>query len=202
MTGDLPEELGQLIWLEVVDFAGNRLTGCIPARFHEVTVDWKGSKGSFDFAGLQPCAVAAAPTRIPVQRSTPTPTPSPAATPNPTAGPTKTPTPTTAVAPTPVPTVAATRVPATVREGSASALPWVLDGLTVNERRALDGLQHVEREHPSVAPAILGLEWVTDGLSEEEWGSLSGLQSIPAKDASLLRILVASPWFASGNTTE
>ena len=203
LTGELPEELGRLIFLEILELAGNRLTGCIPDRFHEVTVRWKGSEGSFDFGGLQPCPVAAAPTRIPVRRSTPTPTPAPEASPAPTAGPTRTPTPATAAAPTPMPAVAATRVPAAAREGSAAALPWVLDGLSEHERAALKGLQHVEREHPSLAPAILSLEWVRDGIIYGgESGALSGLQSIPAENTALLRILVASPWFANGIATE
>ena len=203
LTGELPEELGRLTRLEVVDFSGNRLTGCIPDRFHEVTVRWKRSEGSFDFGGLPPCPVAAAPTRIPLLRSTPAPTPSPAVAPGPTAGPTKTPAPATAVAPTPMPAIAATRVPSAAREGSVSALPWVLDGLSEHERAALKGLQHVEREHPSVAPAILALEWVRDGIIYGgESGALSGLISIPAENTALLRILVASPWFANGIATE
>lgn len=202
LAGDLPKELGQLIRLEIVELAGNRLTGCIPARFHEVTVGWKGSEGRFDFGGLQPCAVAATPAPTPARQTTPTPATSPLATPTSTAGPTQGPTPTRTVAPTPAPTVAPTQVPATIQRKLASDLPWVLDGLTTNERKALDGLQHVESEHPSMAPAILGLKWVTDGVNEEEWGALSGLQLIPAKDASLLRILLASPWFVEGNSTE
>ena len=201
LTGELPEELGRLIWLEILELAGNRLTGCIPDRFHEVTVRWKGSQGSFDFGGLEPCPVAAAPTRIPLLRSTPAPTPIPAGTPGPTAGPTRTPAPTTAVAATQMPTAPPTRVPPAPREGSAAALPWVIDGLTENERKALYGLQHVERELPSVAPALLALDWVRDGIIEEEWGALSGLQLLPADSTTLLEILVASPWFATGNST-
>ncbi len=153
-----------------------------------------------------PRATKSALTATPVP--TPKPTRVPAATPMPTA--TAIPTPTLMPTPTRVPTVAPmpTATPASTarptgtpeEESSISTFPWYRDGLYGYEIHVANGLQHIEREHPSTARTVLDLPWVVDGPNDNEARALASFLHIPEKDSSLLQTLVGFPWFTDGLT--
>ena len=139
-------------------------------------------------AGLLAAAMLACGTKTSSPRSSEA-TPPPQAVETPPLSPTITPT-----SPSPVST--ATPPP------PAFGFSWQKDGQSKHERYALEGLQHIAREHPAIAKEVLSLPWVADDITELEWRPLYSLRHVSTKDGPLLQRLVAFPWFADGITSK
>ena len=141
-------------------------------------------------------------TFAPVPTPTAVPTPDPTATPapTPTTAPAATPSPTPQAAPTPMPT--ATRRPAApIPTPAALALPsfpWLDDGVTEDERQAVNALREILRESPAVAETLLGFPWLADGVARDESLAVSHFQVILKEDPGAAETLMGFPWFPDG----
>ncbi len=120
----------------------------------------------------------------------PTPTPEPTVTPPPTA--TANPAPTPSVTPLTASTPPPTLTPSTTAtaplptpsheavEMAIDALPWVEDGLTVDEQEAVLLLRSMASEHPEAAWDLVHKPWMQDELSPSENQAVVLLTSIVA----------------------
>ena len=111
--------------------------------------------------------------RTPLNNGTPTPTPAPTATPTPT--------------PTPP---------------ALPSFPWLNDGVTEDERRAINALREILREAPGVAEILLGFPWLADGVTEDESWVILHLQLIVREDPAVAEAVLAFPWLADGVTRD
>ena len=138
---------------------------------------------------------APTPTTAPTATPSPTPTPiaSPTATPEPTVVPAPTPTPKPTATPSPTPQV--THPPSTIED-----LPWLADGLTEDEQRAIRYLREISREDPAMADTLLGLPWLADGVTNDEAWAVTHLRLMLREDPAMAKVVSESPWFSDGVT--
>ena len=78
--------------------------------------------------------------------------------------------------------------------------PWVADGMTEDERQAVNALREILREAPAVAETLLGFHWLADGVTEDESLTVLHLQNIVREDAAFTEALLGFPWLADGVT--
>ncbi len=102
----------------------------------------------------------------------------------------------------PVPTPGATPTPTPAPELPPLDFPWAQGGLSQGERSALQGLQHLQREHPAIARVVFGHPWVADGVNDAEWRGLYSLRLTTGEIASRVLRLVEFTWFEDGLTSE
>ncbi len=165
--------------------------------------------GILTFVGCR----ATTPTPAPSVPPTPPPTamaqPSPSATPQPSPTPTPSPTPAPTPTPTPVPTTIPTpaplyfegwsNVPGTgalerakpVLANMIISLPWVADGITLQERATVGQLVNAAMLKEPVFVAVVDKTWMVDGLNRTELAILKDLtrfrtESAAARIAGLL----------------
>ena len=98
------------------------------------------------------------------------------------------------VAATPTPT------PAPQPESPPVDFPWAQGDLSQAERTALQGLEHIRRQHPEIARIVLGLSWVADGVNADEGWALYALDDTSAENHPGVRSLAGFSWFADGLT--
>ena len=145
------------------------------------------------------------PTPTPTTEPTATPTPEPTATPAPTPTATPVPTPTPKPTPTPTPSPTATPRPTptpTLRVDTISDFPWFADGVTEDERRAVNSWQDILREDPDMAKTLLGFPWLADGVTEDESRAVHDLRYILREDPAAAEALLGFPWLADGVTRD
>ena len=131
------------------------------------------------------------PTATPTLAPTPTPEPAPTATPTPQPKPTATPIPTPTRTPRPTPTPTALALP---------SFPWLDDGLTEDEERAVNSLRDILRKDAAIAKTLLGFPWLADGVTEDESWAVFHLQYIVRDVPEVAKTILGFPWFADDVT--
>ena len=77
---------------------------------------------------------------------------------------------------------------------------WIDDGMTDDERQAVNALREILREDPAVAETLLGFPWLADGVTRDESWAVYHLQVIVQEDPAVAEVLLGFPWFADGVT--
>ena len=77
---------------------------------------------------------------------------------------------------------------------SIAGYPWVLDGITDDERWALYSLNNLHAQDPSLGAAVAGLPWILEGITGDERWALYGLDNLHKQDASLGAAVASFPW--------
>ena len=113
----------------------------------------------------------------------------------PTATPTSTPSPTATPTPTPTPT-------ATPTSEIRLDFPWMADGVTEDEQRAIRYLREILQEDPAVARTLLGFPWLADGVTNDESWAIQHLRLILREDPAVAKTLLRFPWLADDVTKE
>ena len=152
----------------------------------------------------------AQPTRTPYPVA-PTYTPQPTFTPVPT--PTPYPTPTRRPTPTPTPTPLLSRLydtqhtrwlsrnyPGIARQ--IEAFPWVQDGLSVLEEKAIDELMYLGVGRIDNLQAALRLPWVQDAISDTEYDVLYELPFLNYHDVEAAAAVIRMPFLESTDDTD
>ena len=83
-------------------------------------------------------------------------------------------------------------------EPSFLDLPWVQDGVTFTERKAMDNLQSLQREHPAIARVVLGYYWLDDGIDDDEVLLISTILNVARIDQSVAKAFIDLNWIADG----
>ena len=78
--------------------------------------------------------------------------------------------------------------------------PWLDDGLTEDEQRAIRYLREILRENPAIAKTLLGFPWLADGVTNDESWAITHLRLILRADLAVAVTLLSFPWFADGVT--
>ena len=78
------------------------------------------------------------------------------------------------------------------------ALPWLADGVTEDERQAVNALRNILQESPAVAETLLGFPWLADGVTRDESLVVYHLQVILREDPTTAETLLSFPWFPDG----
>ena len=161
------------------------------------------------------------PTPSPTATATNTPTATPTATNTPTATATHTPAPTPTFTATPAPTATHTATPTATpvppgavvqpfRNGgwlienkpdladAIGAFGWVADGVSDDEREALERTLEIAAFYETSARALLDMAWVADGLSADELDALNSLQYLSHERADAAETLLSMAWVADG----
>ena len=87
---------------------------------------------------------------------------------------------------------AAVAVP--VAEFNLQKLPWVADGVTPNERRALDRIRYLAQVDSSMSSQrVAGSPWLADGVTEDEVSLISHLGFLAETDPELAGQLTTVP---------
>ena len=173
---------------------------------------------------VPPTATATAlptPTPSPTATATHTPTATPTATHTPTATATQTPAPTPTFTATPAPTATHTSTPTATpvppgavvqpfRNGgwlienkpdladAIGAFGWVADGVSDDEREALERTLEIAAFYETSARALLDMAWVADGLSADELDALNSIQYLSHERADAAETLLSMAWVADG----
>ena len=168
-------------------------------------------------ANAQPTPTAAPPTEAAAQTrpltpepttaahptSAPTPEPAATSTLEPTAAPEPTPTTAPTSTPRPTPTPQATPTPSpTPTPLPAVSFPWLDDGVTEDERRAVNALRNILQEAPAVAETLLSFSWFADGVTKDEALAVYHLQVILREDPAIAKTLLGFSWFPDGVTKD
>ena len=82
------------------------------------------------------------------------------------------------------------------------ALPWLADGVTEDENRAVRALQDILRESPAIVEALLGFPWLVDGVTEDESWGIHHFRGILQEDPAVAETLLGFPWFPDGVTED
>ena len=83
-----------------------------------------------------------------------------------------------------------------------NALPWLADGVTEDERRAVNALRNILQESPAVAETLLGFPWLADGVTEHESWGVHHLRTISLRDRAVAETLLGFPWLADSVTRD
>ena len=67
---------------------------------------------------------------------------------------------------------------ATVSEFDIDNLPWVADGVTGDERRAMDQIRAFARIDPSMSQRVAGSPWLSDGVAENDLSMMNDLRDL------------------------
>ena len=78
--------------------------------------------------------------------------------------------------------------------------PWLDDGMTEDELRAVRHLREILREDPAVAETLLSFPWLADGVTEHESWAVLHLHIIVRKEPAMAETVLESPWFTDGVT--
>ena len=108
--------------------------------------------------------------------------------------------PTSTPSPTPTPTPLPTATPQTPE--ALLNFPWLADGVTEDERRAVNALRNILREAPAVAETLLGFPWLANGVTEHESLAILHLQIILREDPATAETLLGFLWLADGVTRD
>ena len=79
-----------------------------------------------------------------------------------------------------------------------AAFPWMADGVTVQETRALFGLEALAGRDVPLAHSLLELPWLEDDVTRYEAWAISRVGEIRASDETSANLLVNQPWFRDG----
>ena len=63
-----------------------------------------------------------------------------------------------------------------VSEFNIENLPWVADGVTSNERRAMDRIRSLARVDPSMFQRVAGAPWLADGVTADDLSIINSLE--------------------------
>ena len=74
------------------------------------------------------------------------------------------------------------------------------DGLTEDERRAVNSLQKIFQEAPDIAETMLSLPWLADGVTEDDSLAIYRLQVILREEPAVAEAMLSLPWLADGLT--
>ena len=156
----------------------------------------------------------ALPTQAPY-RVAPTLTPQPTYTPYPTSTPQPTPTPFPTLRPTPMPTpqpllsrlhdTQNTRWLARNYPGIAQqiqAFPWVRDGLSDLEARAIDEILYLGVGKIDNLRAVLRLPWLQDAITDTEYDIMDWLSALDYRDADAASEVIAMPFLEAPDATD
>ena len=80
--------------------------------------------------------------------------------------------------------------------------PWVADGMTEDENRAVSSWQDILREDPAIAETLLCFQWLADGVAEHESWAVLHLRVIVREDPAVAKTLLGFPWLADGVTKD
>ena len=78
--------------------------------------------------------------------------------------------------------------------------PWLADGVTEHEKRAVSSLLGILRADPTVAKTLLAFVWLTDGVTEHERWAVDSLRGILRQDPAMAKAVLESHWFSDGVT--
>ena len=154
-----------------------------------------------------------APTYTPQPTFTPMPTPTPYPTPTPQPTPTPYPTPTLQPTPTPTPPPLLSRLydtqntrwltrnyPGIARQ--IEAFPWVQDGLSILEAKAIDELMYLGVGRIDNLQASLRLPWVQDAIADTEYDLLYSLRALDYHDVEAAAAVIPMPFLESPDATD
>ena len=123
--------------------------------------------------------------------------------------PTSTPIPFTAtpIPPTPIPTATATPTlspptatptPTAGSHAAIEVMPWLHDGRTLIELKAVEKLRAISSMDEASAALILGFSWVMDGITEPELEVIGTIHRSLNEDTTLAMALLTSSWLEDG----
>ena len=78
--------------------------------------------------------------------------------------------------------------------------PWLDDGVTEDEQRAIRYLREILEEAPAVVKTLLGFPWLADGITNDEAWAITHLRLMLRDDPAFAETLLGFPWFADGVT--
>ena len=148
-------------------------------------------------------AVVSSPQSTPTAEVTPQPTPSPTAASQPTPTPTPSPTPSTTPSPASTGPTAPASTPSIEERLFAfyddiDAMPWVTDGTTTWEDRAVTALRSVAVQDLELGRTLFGLPWVIDGITALEASTLTGVRVAAFHAPDVATTLAGFRWFHDG----
>ena len=82
---------------------------------------------------------------------------------------------------------------ATVSEFDIDSLPWVADGITGDERRAMDQIRAFGGISPSMSQRVAGSLWLSDGVTEDELWMLAGLRDFAGSHPEIAVLVTTVP---------
>ena len=80
--------------------------------------------------------------------------------------------------------------------------PWMADGLTEDEQRAIRYLREILEEDRAIAATLLGFPWLADGVTEDESRAVQDLRLTLREDPTVARTLLTFDWLADGVTND
>ncbi len=80
------------------------------------------------------------------------------------------------------------------------ALPWIADGITVNERWAIAHSSALGHRDVELALRITGFPWYADAVTVSEYRVISSFRNLVDADLALAQQVAALPWLADGIT--
>ena len=78
--------------------------------------------------------------------------------------------------------------------------PWLDDGVTEDEQRAIRYLREILQEDRAIAATLLGFPWLADGVTNDESWAILHLRLILREDSAVAETLLGFPWLADGVT--
>ena len=82
---------------------------------------------------------------------------------------------------------------ATVSEFDIENLPWVADGVTGDERQAMDQIRAFARINPSMSQRVAGSPWLSDGVTEDELRMLADLRDFAGVHPEIAVLVTTVP---------
>ena len=81
----------------------------------------------------------------------------------------------------------------TVSEFDIDNLPWVADGITGDERQAMDQIRAFARINPSMSQRVAGSPWLSDGVTEDELRMLADLRDFAGVHPEIAVLVTTVP---------
>ena len=82
---------------------------------------------------------------------------------------------------------------ATVSEFDTDNLPWVADGVTGDERQAMDQIRALAGINPSMSQRVAGSPWLSDGVTEDELRMLADLRDFAGVHPEIAVLVTTVP---------
>ncbi len=84
-------------------------------------------------------------------------------------------------------------VAATVSEFKIENLPWVTDGITEREERALDHIRAFAQIDPSMSQRVAGSLWLSDGITVSDWSTVFALRNFAGTHPEIAVLVTTVP---------
>ena len=81
-----------------------------------------------------------------------------------------------------------------------NALPWLADGVTEDERRAVNALRDILQEAPALVETLLSFPWLADAITRDESYAILHFGGLLRGNPTMAETVLRSPWFSAGVT--